>query len=261
MKPIQIRILALVLLAGMVMASPAFGYSYYVWGDGAPNWHDADKTRAHDDDDAMCWAGAAANILSWGGWGTADYQTEDEIFKKINHHMINQGNYPVIAWKWWLNGLGKYTKYSVDVPGGGDYWPSYNYSDYYLWGGECWKSLPYISSFLHQGYGVTLVVHKYGGGAHALTVWGYDYTGSGRGTDYTGIYVTNSDDYTNQLAHYSLSWDDAKDKWNLGGGFSGWYAGGVEALAPRPTPAPAALPLLASGLVGVWFRKRTPKRD
>jgi len=31
-------------------------------------WRDVNKSQTDDDDDYLCWAAAASNILDWGGW-------------------------------------------------------------------------------------------------------------------------------------------------------------------------------------------------
>lgn len=231
-----------------------FGYS---------TWYDADKTLAYDDDDYMCWAAAASNILAWGGWGASEFNNEDKIFKNFQDHWTNQGSLMDVAWRWWLNG--EYPPgypygddwSRVDVPGGGNYWPGYNFSDYYYESWETANTMSKIDEYLHAGYGVTLAIYTALNG-HALTVWGYEYSDSG---DYQGIYVTDSDDYVNQLVYCSVSWDSNKKWWTLEGKYSGWHIGGVEALAPTPEPVSSVLFLIGTAVLAVRSYRKRRKRS
>lgn len=228
-----------------------FGYS---------TWYDADKT-GNVQDELMCWAAAASNILAWGSWGTSQFDNEDKIFTNFQDHWTNQGSLVDVGWRWWLNG--EYPPgypYSdewsrVDVTGGGNYWPGYNFSGYYHENWETDRAMSAIDEYLHKGYGPTIAVYAKGGG-HALTVWGYDYSGS----DYTGIYVTDSDDDVNELAYYSVSWNHGRKWWDLGEDYSGWHIGGVEAFAVNPEPVSSAL-FLVGGAALAFFRYKKKKNQ
>jgi hypothetical protein len=103
-------------------------------------------------------------------------------------------------------------------------------------------------------------------GGHAITCWGFEYDSNYAPADpanyYEGIYVTDSDDYTNQLAYYPVSWSAANNWWDLGGGFSGWHLAEVTALEKKPIPEPCTILLLITGLGGMvaygFRRKKTP---
>jgi PEP-CTERM motif len=254
----------------LVFASPSaagrflpYGYTYDI------GWFDANKTMANTDDDLMCWAAAASNILAWGGWGTSTYSTEDAIWQYYQDHWTDQGGLMGYGWDWWFDGTNptqglntaeddKTGWSQVDVPGGG-FFPTLDFNDYYHNESSDDLAMSAIDGYLHDGYGVTIGI--YGPGGHALTVWGYDYdddTG-----DYTGLLYSDSDDYasvdgsTKNLWITSLSYSG--DKWYLGG--SNWYIGEVQALESRSVPEPSTMLLLASGLVGfVGFGRKFRKR-
>jgi uncharacterized repeat protein (TIGR01451 family) len=164
------------------------------WGG---KWCDAEKTDDDKDDDEMCWAAAAANVLEWTGWGFVKDPVEgemtdcDQMFEHINNHFNDTGGWAIAAWEWWFNGTG-----ATIVPGGGNFWPKYNVSDYYhSYNGQ--DTLQYIDEYLSKGWGVALGVHD--GTGHEITVWGirYDKTYN-KTTDpdkyYKGLWVTDSDD-------------------------------------------------------------------
>ena len=243
------RIVFLSVVVSLMISSPAFSSSYFGYTDWGGTWHDAEKTHINPFDDLMCWAAAASNILDWGGWGTPTFNTEALIFKNFRNHWTDEGGLPQYGWAWWLNGTLPPLQRDwsrVNIPGAGNYWPSYNFNAYYY---EQWNeglTLSSIDSYLHSGYGVTIGIYTSGGG-HALTVWGYEYDAYG---NYSGLYITDSDDYKTQLAYYPVIWDDV-GRWNLGGGYDGWYIGEVEVLDMRQTPEPSTILLISSGLIGI----------
>ena len=117
-----------------------------------------------------------------------------------------------------------------------------------------------IDEYLQSDYGVTLAVYTDNGSGHALTAWGYEYDEFG---DYTGIYVTDSDDYQTALKLLPVSLVD--DLWYLGGDYNGWVLGGAQALELRPEepaiPEPGTFVLLGLGLFSLLVvGRRTLKK-
>jgi len=115
-----------------------------------------------------------------------------------------------------------------------------------------------IGEYLNSDYGVSLAIYSESNG-HALSVWGYEYDESG---DYTGIYVTDSDDYTMDLKLLSVSLVDNLWYLDVGNdyGYQDWFIGGVQALDRRnPVPEPGTLMLIGLGLLNLFVlvRKRT----
>ena len=64
-------------------------YKLYDWHGGT--WCDAEKTADNAEDDLLCWAAAACNVMNWTGWGfvingTQDITNEDEMFRYFQDH-------------------------------------------------------------------------------------------------------------------------------------------------------------------------------
>lgn len=246
---------------------PSDYFVYDQWGD---TWHDAEKSLLNPGDDWMCWAAAAANILDWTGWITPLFDSEQDIFQDaFLQYWTNAGSLMEYAWNWWFDGTSESpvgSEWSQFSDGGG-YWSEYDFFDYFYenWAGFLdgqWNNgsglLATIDDYLHQGYGTTLAVYTEDGGGHALTVWGYEYDTFG---DYTGLWVTDSDDYMDDLKLLSLALVD--DLWYLDReniyGYQQWFIGGVQALDRNPIPEPGTLILFGVGLTGfliLWRRKQ-----
>jgi hypothetical protein len=73
---------------------------------------DADKSIFDSDDDLMCWAAAASNVLEWTGWGLVDHwdgltwrsiDTVDEMFAHFQAQWLDVGGFPSVAWGWWFD--------------------------------------------------------------------------------------------------------------------------------------------------------------
>ncbi len=216
-----------VLLAG---AAPAWSASYFIYEQYGGTWHDAYKTAANTEDDLMCWAATAANILAWGSWDTPLYKTAMQMFQHFQDHWTDNTGYMSWAWKWWFNGAKPpYTFASYpDVPGGGNFFPTLNFANYYTYA-STGNLMTSIDAFLHQGKGVGIIISKSGSLAHAVTVWGFSYSAPGA---YTSIFITDSDDNYLGLREYPLVWQSTA--WYLGGGYSGWKISGVQALGYSP---------------------------
>jgi hypothetical protein len=247
-----------IFLMALASTGVARANSYFVYNQWGGTWSDANKTTAGESN--MCWAAAASNILAWEGYGTATLNTAQLIFQYFAAHWTNLGGLPDYGWSWFLDGNlpPNWSGWSqVKVPGG-DFWPKDNFSSLLHLG----TGMANVASFFQAGDGVTLAIYRSGGG-HALTCWGYDYTNSSGGIQYTGVWVTDSDDHVTALKEYPVSWDKAHSVWDLGGAYAGWYIGGVEALGRNPDPPPGvplppSLLLSLSGLLAMlpWRRWR-----
>jgi hypothetical protein len=218
-------LLVIMLLAMPLAAAPAWGTSYFIYGQWGGTWQDANKNRV--DDSLMCWAASAADILAWGKWTTPTYNTATTIFQDFKDHWTNGRGWQSWAWQWWLQGTPPpTTTYAyINVPWGGDYFPTSNFSSYYATvsgPGE----LAAMDQLMHQGCGISLVITK-GTASHAITCWGFDYTVTNGQTDYTAVHYTDSDDGVTALKTMTLAYNNG---WYFTSGYTGWLLSGIYGL-------------------------------
>ena len=211
------------------------GYEHY-----GGHWSDAEKTADNTDDDLMCWAATASNILEWTGWGlVSGMSTSDQMFQHFQAHWKDTGGWMEWGWRWWFDGV-DLSGGDVDVPGGGNFWSSFTFSNFYHEESDDSKTMEAIDSFLHSGYGVGLAIFTTASGAHAITCWGYNYNPTNP-KDYIGVWVTDSDDEKHHnaadpppdmLRYYKVAYDSGNSRWHLQDyyGSNDWYIGEVQAL-------------------------------
>ena len=208
-------------------------------------WWDANKTVSNTQDDLMCWAAAASNMLEWTGWGDVNgLASAQDIFLYLQGHWTDQGGMMEYGWDWWFAGTnpsqGWYGWSQVDVPGGG-FWPTSPIASYYHSQEDPALAMTAIDQWCRAGYGVTLGI--YGPGAHAITCWGFNVNPSNP-TDYYGVWITDSDDDKSsntppdRLRYYEVKLSGGE--WCLQNyyGSNAWSIGEVEALDRKAGVAP-----------------------
>jgi hypothetical protein len=228
------------------------GTSYLLTEHWGGTWCDAEKSPTNTEDDMLCWAAAASNILEWTGWGLVGGMTNtDQVFQYFQNHWTDEGGTMEYGWDWWFDGTNPSQGWSgwsqVDVPGGGFY-PSENFSSYLHSQETESQALAAIDQFIRAGYGTTLGI--YGPGGHAITCWGFNYNPAD--TDqYYGVWVSDSDDdksSTNppdRLRYYEVALSGGR--WYLQDyyGSDAWYIGSVQALAKSGNTNPNTYDLWA----------------
>ena len=237
-----------------ITTSPALGdrsptgVSYMLHESWGGMWSDAEKSRYNSEDDNMCWASAAANVLEWTGWGYVDGMANtDDMFGYFQDHWTDRGGCMPYGWQWWFTGANPSSGWAgwsqVDVAGGG-FHPSQHYSSLYHYASNNAIAMASIDTYLRSGYGTTIGI--YGPGGHAVTVWGFTHDADNP-SEYNGLYVTDSDDYKyhpkapDRLRYYEVEYSGGK--WYLQSfyGSNDWYIGVVSALAPVPPTTPGDL--------------------
>jgi len=253
-------------LGGPIGDSTPRGSSYMLVDNHGGSWSDAEKSPNNSEDDLMCWAAAASNVLEWTGWGkVGGMSNTDQMFGYFQNHWTDQGGLMEYGWDWWFDGTnpsqGWFGWSQVDVAGG-DFHPTENFSNYYYEQSNNSLTMGAVDSYLRAGHGTTLAVYWETGGGHAITCWGYNYNPNDS-DDYYGVWVTDSDDDKgdstpeDELRYYDVEYDALAGKWYLqdfyGYGSQDVFIGSVQALK---TPEPATMTVLALGGLALLRRRR-----
>ncbi len=193
-----------------VTAAAPSGTRYRIDVDysGVRNWCDAEKAFWDRDDDDLCWAATASNVLEWTGWGlVGGMDNTDEIFAHFQDHWTDKAGSTRYAYNWWFDGteiVPDSSFASVNVAGGGNFWSTWEYLAYFESADDESNILPAIDKFLRAGYGIGLSIsytNIWGTRrGHAITCWGFNYDTSYPKSDsryYKGIWITDSDDNKN----------------------------------------------------------------
>jgi len=234
------------------------GFEYKVFDAYGGWWADAEKRPPSDgegnpdpydpgeDDDLLCWAATASNILEYTGWGLVGGMWDsDAMFSYFQGYWVDKGGFVLRGCEWWFDGVDPGDD-SLKAGGGGNFWPGEDFNDYFHWEGDTEDTLSSICGWLVAGYGVGIwIVEINGDGSHAITVWGFNHDG----TNPLGIWVADSDDSkgemppaTNLLQYFQVAYDDDEDWWFMPnyGSTGGWYIYEVSGLEPYPTNRPVA---------------------
>lgn len=239
------------------------------------SWCDAEKSPPDDgpewdsgvlgaEDDLLCWAAAASNVLQWTGWGYVidqgiPYTDSDDMFREFKKHWTDRGATADAAWAWWIDGTVRSAiGASIREDGGGNFWPNYD-PDGWIFiekrdaGVDMAQAL---DRYLEMGYGVTLTIRKESDpdSSHVITCWGFRFDPqydpqANPELFYKGIWVTDSDDDKNDpnppdmLQYYDLIYDGwwHLHDYPLYSGSDDDYIDKVEALQPFPNTPPTVL--------------------
>ncbi len=164
---------------------------------------DADKTGV--DDNQLCWAATASNMLYWAGWGkntgSLTVSLEDDLLDYYRENFTDGGGYIETGIEWFLDG-----KYSLNSEpgaaqfkksGGGDFFPNITISNYLSFSYDQTAVMTNMDSLLRKGDVCGLSISWLSSGGHAVTCWGFSYDTSVAKSNknyYTGVWISDSDD-------------------------------------------------------------------
>lgn len=287
-------ILAICLLSGAASAQP-----HEVWAPGvsrAGGWVDYNKAPVNDGvwaDTAMCWAASSSNVIKWWMNQNAELVSsmktpppEDPwtVFRAVYG---NVGSTPSYGLGWYIDGVTN--SWGDTVPPSGydeagwsavedksnGEWPygtfltgAYSTAEHAIQvaqnpGNTDGRALTLgILNAVEKGYALSLSAYNDAGNAgvaHAVTLWGVEYTGEGDERIITRMWITDSDDGVTQLVEYAMVGDkESSVAFGSGGNLTsatiGYAAGMWSDPELVPEPATATLGLLA--LAGLAARRR-----
>jgi hypothetical protein len=198
MKKLIVFLCAMFLLFGMTGVAGAAPVYVYDGGPGG-TWSDVNKLW-DSDDDLMCWAAGASNVLSWTEWdGGASLSAAGDIFDEFKFYWDDAVGNAVFAHDWWFTGRDNDAYgWGKDYPddGGGFYDVTLFESNI-----NAHNFQPPTEAILYNdvnaSMGITLTIDKPGLYSHTVTLWGID-------TEANQLWITDSDDVvTNNLVMYS----------------------------------------------------------
>jgi len=192
-------------------------------------WSDAEKDATSTEDDLLCWAATASNMLEWTGWGfVGGMVRSDQTLDYFENHWKDVGQTTQNALTWWFDGAGTYGG-DVDVAGGA-FHPFHDPSTYVHVESDHEDILEFLEGYTDLGSGMGIWIYSNEPGmefSHEITVWGCNYDPAFEPGDpdrYLGLWITDSDDdkwvadaYTgpNDLHYYAVSWDDDSEIWRM----------------------------------------------
>ena len=151
---------------------------------------DADKMGVGDLN--MCWAAAAANLLTWAGWA-AD---EDDAFDISRAHFEDEAGYVYDALGYYFENYVSGAKAEMVT----------------VREARSRMLLDFIVSAVHEGKGVAMKIaypdKKIG---HFLTIYGYSFADEANFI----LYFTDSDDRLHQIQQLKVEWNEANNRWEI----------------------------------------------
>ena len=166
-----------------------YALDFRMWERNETHFADADKSGI--DDLNMCWAAAAANLLTWSGWA-AD---EDDAFDIFRAHFEDKPGYVHDALSYF------FANYEIGV----------SVKMVSVRETQSHMLLDFIVSAVHEGKGVAIKITDPGKEfGHFLSIYGYRYFAD---EDNFILYFTDSDDGLHQIRHFKVEWNDANNRW------------------------------------------------
>lgn len=283
----------LLISSAFALLCPVLSSAAEVWAPGVSasgGWYDYNKSEAdsaYGTVAGMCWAASSSNIIKW--WQDQNKDSLPSIVPAVDPWLVFQtvysdvGSTPTYGINWWINGVTD-NKGDLTTPTGYDSsgFPEFENKENSEWPYGNFLSSVYdtgtykiqvgsnpndtdgrtislnILDALESGYALSLSAYSEAGNsnvAHAITLWGAEYTGEGDNRTITKMWITDSDDAKDELIEYTISSKEAGIAFSNGtlSGSLIRYAAGMRSI-PEPAAATATLSLLL--LCGLTTRRR-----
>jgi len=226
------------------------GTSFMLYENFGGFWADAEKSPTNTEDDLLCWAATASNMMEWTGWGfVGSMDDTDDFLQYFINHVTDEGSFTEYGHQWWFMGdlPDPGDGWSSEDVEGGNFWSSsYDYSNYAgaIHMGSI--SMQNIALFMQAGYATGLSIYQVtGDGAHAITCWGYNYDPlvdpvADPNGYFKGVWVSDSDSHKGQadpddfLIYYDVEFSVDNNYWYMPNYGGGWWIEGVNYLKPFP---------------------------
>ena len=219
--------------AALVLGTSFESQAEQIWVNGVTSesgWSDFDKSRSDNNDDLLCWAASASCVLDY--WQslyiTSSYiPTGEDIWQCFKDSSSDQVGNPVLAIQWWICGdySGSSDRAAISISATSVPLET----DFSQFGGYYWDVIPdtngnkvvHLDNFLYTYFStgkneaaavvnrlqyapISLGIRSEYGMMHAITLWGLEYEINSNGeSEITSMWITDSDDYTNQLRELS----------------------------------------------------------
>lgn len=219
--------------AALLLGTSFEAQAEQVWVNGVTpeeGWIDYDKSRSDNDDDSLCWAASASCVLDY--WQSlyitsSAIPTGKDIWNRFKEASNDQAGHSILGIQWWIGGdyAGRTNNTEDDRAAISQNITSVPIeTDISQFGGYYWEAIPdinggkseHLENFLHNSLflrsdaqvivdnllyaPMTLNIKSNYEMFHAITLWGLEYYTKSDGlVEITSMWITDSDDYTNQL--------------------------------------------------------------
>ncbi len=242
-------------------------------------------------DDYLCWAFSASNAINY--WqntkisqgvtvptgtpiGMPNETYSSDIAQVFVDNWTNDGGEECNAFNWWIAGTAPdpdedSSILKPDATGGG-YWAATPYASGVISREVDFKDdtvdnyslfFDAFNNAISNKYALTCGIYAIDGGAHAVTLWGYEIDDLTK--DVVGIWICDSDN-TDVVGNYlvDINWDTEEEAWTLGNSemgdfdYTGWALGDISMLmASIPEPSTYALIFsMVAFVFAVYYRRK-----
>ena len=293
------RLCVFIFLASCILSiSNSYGRSVLLDGVTKGDTRYNAKKLFNGNDDDLCWAFSASNAIKYWQdsksaqgvqipYGTPVGTPTDDYSSNITQTFVdnweNDGGEECNAFDWWFSGNIPMSDDSGGIseeasglkPGatGGAYWIGTPYAEGIIsdefnfdkTSDDYFDLNQVIDSAIENGWALTCGIYSDDGGAHAITLWGYEM--DDLLNEVTGLWICDSDNAFAGNYMVDLEWNESEFQWELGNSdafdYTDWYLGDISILmagAAIPEPSVYAALFGSIALLFAILRKNNHKK-